>query len=152
MFMTALRRFCPLIIATLLVFATVPSAFAQEADSSAGPVRTIGGSVLFVQQGNGFEAQIEGKPFDRLNAGRIAHFDEPSGARMIVEAFDSGAPELVFYDFSKRPPAVERIGRRMKLTGVFWQGDEVVLKSADGWFRFQRGTLTKLVSSKMIYH
>jgi hypothetical protein len=66
MFMTALRRFCPLIIATLLVFATVPSAFAQEADSSAGPVRTIGGSVLFVQQGNGFEAQIEGKPFDRL--------------------------------------------------------------------------------------
>src|SRR5258708_947781 len=151
MFMTALRLFCPLIIATLLVFATVPSAFAQEA-SSAGPVRTIGGSVLFVQQGNGFEAQIDGTTFDRVSARRIAHFDEPSGARMIVEAFDSGAPELVLYDFSKRPPAVERIGRRMKLTGVFWQRDEIVLKSADGWFRFQRGTLTKLVSSKMIYH
>ena len=93
--MTALRRFCPLIIATLLVFATVPSAFAQEADSSAGPVRTIGGSVLFVQQGNVFEAHIEGKPFDRLNAGRIAHFDEPSGGRMIIEAFDRGAPEPI---------------------------------------------------------
>jgi hypothetical protein len=136
----------------LLVFAIAPGAFAQEADSSAGPIRTIGGSVLFVQQGNGFEAQIDGKPFDRFNAGRINHFDEPSGARMIVEAFDSGVPELVLYDFSKRPPAVERIGRRMKLTGVFWQRDEVVLKSADGWFRFQRGTLTKLVSSKTIYH
>ncbi|MDN7176761.1 hypothetical protein M0D69_01735 [Caballeronia sp. SEWSISQ10-4 2] len=150
--MTALRRIRPLIVATLLLFTTVPRVFAQEADSSTGPIRTIGGSVLFVQQGNGFEAQIDGKPFDRLNAGRIAHFDEPSGTRMIVEAFDSGAPELVLYDFSKRPPAVERIGRRMKLTGVFWQGNEVVLKSADGWFRFQRGTLTKLVSSKMIYH
>jgi hypothetical protein len=150
--MTVLRIFRSLFFAVLLVFAVTPYAFAQEADSSLGPNQTIGGSVLFVQQGNGFEAQIEGKPFDRLNARRIAHFDEPSGSRMIVEAFDSGAPDLVLYDFSKRPPAVERIGRRMKLTGVFWQRDEVVLKSADGWFRFQRGTLTKLVSSKTIYH
>jgi hypothetical protein len=150
--MIALRTFRSLFLAVLLAFASEPGAFAQEADSSAGPIRTTGGSVLFVQQANGFEAQIDGKPFDRFNARHIAHFDEPSGARMIVEAFDSGAPELVLYDFSKRPPAVERIGRRMKLTGVFWQRDEVVLKSADGWFRFQRGTLTKLVSSKMIYH
>jgi hypothetical protein len=42
--------------------------------------------------------------------------------------------------------------KRMKLTGVFWQGDEVVLKSADGWFRFQRGTLTRLTSSRVIYN
>ena len=40
----------------------------------------------------------------------------------------------------------------MKLDGVFWQGDEIVLKTAEGWFRLQRGTLTKLVSSKTIYH
>src|SRR5260370_19676071 len=129
MFMTALRRFCPSIIATLLVFATVPSAFAQEA-SSAGPVRTIGGSVLFVQQGNGFEAQIDGTTFDRVSARRIAHFDEPSGAPMIVEAFDSGAPELVLYDFSKRPPALERIATRMTLTSSSSQPDHIVLKNA----------------------
>jgi len=150
--MTALRHFFPLIVAALLAFAVVPGVFAQEADASAGPIRTTGGSVVFVQQGATFEAQIDGKPFDQLNARRIAHFDEPSGARMIVEAFDTGLPELVLYDFTRRPPTVERMTKRMKLTGVFWQRDEVVLKSADGWYRFQRGTLTKLTSSKMTYH
>jgi hypothetical protein len=128
------------------------SVFAQDAQTEMGPITTKAGTVQFVQQGAGFDAQLDGATFDRLNAGRIAHFDETSGARMIVEAFDNGAPELVLYDFRKRPPAVERIGRRMKLTGVFWQDGEVVLKSADGWFRFQRGTLTKLTSSKAIYH
>lgn len=146
--MIALRTFFPLILTVLFV----PGAFAQEADSNAGPIQVAGGSVSFVQQGNGFEAQFNGAPFDRFNARRVAHFDEPSGARMIVEAFDSGAPELSLYDFTRRPPLVERVGRRMKLTGVFWQRDEVVLKSADGWFRFQRGTLTKLSASKTIYH
>jgi hypothetical protein len=150
--MTALRHFFPLMVAALLTFAVVPGAFAQEADSSAGPIRTTGGSVAFVQQGAIIEAQIDGKTFDKLNARRIVHFEEPSGARMIVEAFDTGAPELVLYDFTKRPPAVERMTKRMKLTGVFWQRDEVVLRSADGWYRFQRGTLTKLTSSKTTYH
>ncbi|CAN7214711.1 hypothetical protein LJR034_000650 [Caballeronia sp. LjRoot34] len=150
--MTALRHFFPLIVAPLLAFAVVPGAFAQEADASSGPIRTTGGSVVFVQQGATFEAQIDGKPFDQLNARRIAHFEEPSGARMIVEAFDTGSPELVLYDFTRRPPTVEHMTKRMKLTNVFWQRDEVVLKSADGWYRFQRGTLTKLTSSKMTYH
>jgi hypothetical protein len=150
--MTAFRHFFPLIVAALLAFAAVPAVFAQDADAGAGPIRTTGGSVLFVQQGDSIEAQIDGTPFDRLIARRITHFEEPSGARMIVEAFDTGAPTLILYDFSKRPPTVERLTKRMKLTGVFWQGDEVVLKSTDGWFRFKRGTLTKLTSSKMIYH
>jgi hypothetical protein len=150
--MTPFRHFFPLTVAALLTFAAVPVVFAQEADASAGPIHTTGGSVVFVQRGATFEAQIDGKPFDQLNARRIAHFEEPSGARMIVEAFDTGAPELVLYDFTKRPPRVERMTKRMKLTGVFWQGDEVVLKSAAGWYRFQRGTLTKLTSSKMTYH
>ncbi len=141
-----------IVLSLLFAALTVSHAFAQEADSSAGPVRTTAGSVTFVQQGNGIDAQLNGNTFDRITARRIAHFDEPSGARMIVEAFDEGAPELLLYDFTKRPPAVERLGRRMKLTGVFWQRDEVVLKSAEGWYRFQRGTLTKLVSSKTIYH
>lgn len=140
------------VFSLLLAMCVVPGAFAQDTDSSAGPIRTTAGSVTFVQQGNNIDAQLDGATFDRLNARRITHFVEPSGARMIVEAFDNGAPELLLYDFTKRPPAVERIGRRMKLTGVFWQRDEVVLKSAEGWYRFQRGTLTKLVSSKTIYH
>jgi hypothetical protein len=146
-FRFALARFCAALIA--LHGARV---FAQDAQTGMGPVATKAGSGQFVQQGAGFDAQLDGATFDHLNAGRVAHFDEMSGARMIVEAFDNGAPELVLYDFRKRPPAVQRIGRRMKLTGVFWQDDEVVLKSADGWFRFQRGTLTKLTSSKVIYH
>ncbi|MGA7816258.1 hypothetical protein [Caballeronia sp.] len=128
------------------------SVSAQDAQTGMGPIATKAGGVQFVQQGAGFDAQLDGATFDRLNAGRIAHFDEMSGARMIVEAFDSGPPELVLYDFRKRPPTVERIGRRMKLTGVFWQDGEVVLKSTDGWFRFQRGTLTRLTSSRVIYH
>lgn len=150
--MIALRHFFPVIVAALMAFTVVPRAVAQEADASAGPIRTTGGSVMFVQQGTTFEAQIDGKPFDQLNARSIAHFEEPSGARMIVEAFDNGAPELVLYDFTRRPPTVERMTKRMKLTGVFWQRDEVVMRSADGWYRFQRGTLTKLTSLKMIYH
>ena len=150
--MTALRIFRPLFFSVLLAFTITPNAHAQEAESSAGPIRTTAGSVLFVHQGNGFEAQIDGQTFDRFNARRIAHFEEPSGARMLIEAFDGGAPELLLYDFTKRPPAVERIERRMKLLGVYWQRDEVVLKTTDGWFRFQRGTLTKLVSTKTIYY
>jgi hypothetical protein len=146
--MPVLRIFFSLLLAML----STPGAFAQDADSGAGPIRTVAGSVTFVQQGNGVDAQLDGTTFDRLSARRIVHHVEPSGARMIVEASDGGAPELLLYDFTKRPPAVERIGRRMKLTGVFWQRDEVVLKSAEGWYRFQRGTLTKLTSSKTVYH
>jgi hypothetical protein len=146
--MALFRIFFSLLFAVLIT----RGAFAQDANSSAGPIRTTAGSVTFVQQGNSIDARLDGVTFDRLNARRIAHFVEPSGARMIVEAFDSGAPELLLYDFTKRPTAVERIGRRMTLTGVFWQRDEVVLKSAEGWYRFQRGTLTKLTSSKTIYH
>jgi hypothetical protein len=83
------------IFSLLLAMIVVPGAFAQDADSSAGPVRTTAGSVTFVQQGNGIDAQLDGATFDRLSARRIAHFVEPSGARMIVEAFDNGAPELL---------------------------------------------------------
>ena len=103
--------------------------------------------------GAAYVAQVDGRVFDHLNANRLRHFDETSGAhgavaRMIVEGNDG----LVLYDFRRNPPAVERIGRRLKLDGVYWQRDEVVLKSTEGWYRFQRGTLTKLTSSKTIYH
>lgn len=117
-----------------------------------GPVTTKSGVVQFVQQGDVIDVQLDGVSIDRLSARRVAHFEEPSGARMLVEVFNAGAPELVLYDFGRRPPVVEKIGRRMSLSGVFWQPDEVVMRSTDGWFRFQRGVLTKLSSSKVVYH
>ena len=117
-----------------------------------GPVTTKSGVVQFVQQGDVIDVQLDGVSIDRLSARRVAHFEEPSGARMLVEVFNAGAPELVLYDFGRRPPLVEKIGRRMSLSGVFWQPDEVVMRSTDGWFRFQRGVLTKLSSSKVVYH
>jgi len=127
------------------------TAHAQSSDS--GPIATAGGSLQFVREGAAYVAQIDERAFDRLNASRLQHFDDLSGpretvARMLVESNDG----VVLYDFRRNPPALERIGRRLKLVGVYWQGDEVVLKSTEGWYKYQRGTLTKLKSSKTIYH
>jgi hypothetical protein len=58
----------------------------------------------------------------------------------------------VLYDFRHHPPLVQRSGKRMTVKRVFWQGDEVVMQSSQGWFRFQRGVLTKLQSSTTTYH
>jgi len=58
----------------------------------------------------------------------------------------------VLYDFRRRPPQVQRVGVRMTVKRVFWQGDEVVMQGSQGWFRFQRGVLTKLQSSTTTYH
>lgn len=148
--MTILRS---LLCITALALTMSSLAHAQEAETGLGPQKTHAGMLAFIPQNPGYSAQLDGKPFDQLVGTRIAHFDETSGARMIVESFDGkGAPLLALYDFRKQPPSVEKIGRRMKLDGVFWQGDEIVLKTTEGWFRLQRGTLTKLVSSKTIYH
>jgi hypothetical protein len=142
-----------LLFIAALAMTTSNPARAQEAETGLGPQKTSAGMLAFIPQNPGFSAQLDGKLFDQLDGTRIAHFDETSGARMIVESFDGkGPPLLALYDFRRQPPSVERIGRRMKLDGVFWQGDEVVLKTTAGWFRWQRGTLTKLVSSKTIYH
>jgi hypothetical protein len=58
----------------------------------------------------------------------------------------------VLYDFRQRPPLVQRLGERMTVKRVFWQGDEVVMQSSQGWFRFKGGVLTKLRSSTTTYH
>ncbi|SAL20326.1 hypothetical protein AWB68_00739 [Caballeronia choica] len=144
------RRWKGLLMA-VLVASGASGAHAQS--SASGPIATTGGALQFVPDGAAYVAQVDGRVFDHLNANRLRHFDETSGAhgavaRMIVEGNDG----LVLYDFRRNPPAVERIGRRLKLDGVYWQRDEVVLKSTEGWYRFQRGTLTKLTSSKTIYH
>lgn len=128
------------------------SAFAQEARTGNGPIAVKAGSVEFVQQGAVFDVQLDGASVDRLSARRIAHFDEPSGGRMVVEAFEAGTPEVFVYDFRRRPPVVEKLDRRMTLSGVFWQGDEIVMRTSDGWYRFQQGALTRLSSTKTVYH
>jgi hypothetical protein len=58
----------------------------------------------------------------------------------------------VLYDLRSDPPLVQRFGKRMKIKRVFWQRDEVVLQSSEGWFRFKSGALTRLRSSKTTYH
>jgi hypothetical protein len=58
----------------------------------------------------------------------------------------------VLYDFRSKPPVVVRSGRRMSVTRVFWQGEDVVMQGSQGWFRFKNGVLTKLQSTTTIYH
>jgi hypothetical protein len=143
------RRFLQGLLATAALFASV----AHAQSGTTGPVATVGGSLQFVQEGSAYVAQIDGQPFDRVNGSRLRHFDDTSGpheavARMLVEEGNG----LVLYDFRRKPPAVERIGRRLRIDSVYWQRDEAVLRTGEGWYRFQRGTLTKLTSSKTIYH
>jgi hypothetical protein len=147
------RRWSGLLMAVLVASVASGASGVHAQSSASGPIATAGGALQFVPDGAAYVAQVDGRAFDHLNASRLQHFDETSGAhgavaRMIVEGNDG----LVLYDFRRKPPTVERIGRRLKLDGVYWQRDEVVLKSTEGWYRFQRGTLTKLTSSKTIYH
>ena len=91
--------------------------------------------------------------FDRFSANALTHFDDVDSAndnvtRTLVQT-DSGP---VLYDFRRHPPLVQRSGKRMTVRRVFWQGDEVVMQSSQGWFRFQGGVLTKLQSSITTYH
>lgn len=121
--------------------------------SDAGPLDTPAGQVQFVRDGQGFSALLGNDAFDRFSAHALTHFDDMNSAngtvaRVLVQT-DLGP---VLYDFRHRPPLVQRIGARMSVKRVFWQGDEVVMQGSQGWFRFQRGVLTKLQSSKTIYH
>jgi hypothetical protein len=125
----------------------------QAQSNAAGPLVTPAGKLQFVRVDRDFEGMLDNEIFDRFNANTLTHFDDvgkanDSVARMLVQT-DSG-PAL--YDFRHRPPLVQRSGRRMTVKRVFWQGDEVVMQSSQGWFRFKRGVLTKLQSSTTTYH
>jgi hypothetical protein len=118
-----------------------------------GPIVTPSGTLLFVRDDRDFVATLNSDVFDRFDANKVVHFDDLSSsndklARTLVQT-DSGP---VLYDFRRNPPLVQRTGRRMVVKRVFWQGEEVVMQSAQGWFSFQRGTLTKLQSSTSVYH
>lgn len=121
--------------------------------SELGPFITPSGKLQFLQAGAEFSGMLDTEVFDRFGANRLAHFDDVDQAndavrRTLVQT-DRGP---VLYDFRRRPPLVQRLGKRIALKRVFWQGDEVVLQSSTGWFRFKGGVLTNLQSSKITFH
>lgn len=136
------------------VLATLSFATCAHAQSSAaGPIATVSGELQFERNERGFVAMLDTKPFDRFDANTLAHFDDAGNAndtvaRMLVQT--EAGPVLI--DFRRRPPLVQRTGRRMTVKRVFWQGDEVVMQGSQGWFRFVGGELTKLQSSSTTYH
>jgi hypothetical protein len=129
-------------------FATCVHAQSDEV----GPIVTPSGELQFERADHDFVAMLDKTLFDRFDANTLTHFDDVGDTndtvtRMLVE---TGAGP-VLYDFSRRPPVVLRLGKRMTVKRVFWQGDEVVMQGSQGWFRFQRGVLTKLQSSTTTY-
>lgn len=140
----------------LFVAALVTSCFMTcvRAQSNApGPLVTPSGELQFVRSDRDFVGMLDKQSFDRFSAGTLTHFDDIGNtnqtvARMLVQT-DSG---LTLYDFRHRPPLVQRTGTRIEVKRVFWQDDEVVMQSSQGWFRFKGGVLTKLQSSKTTYH
>lgn len=138
----------------IAVLAATSFATCVHAQSNAsGPLVTPSGTLQFVRVDRDFVGMIDNENFDRFGANTLAHFDDVGNAddtvmRTLVQT-DSGP---VLYDFRQRPPLVQRSGVRMTVKRVFWQGDEVVMQSSQGWFRFKGGVLTKLQSVTTTYH
>jgi hypothetical protein len=140
-----------LFLAALAATSFVTCVHAQS--NACGPLVTPSGNLQFVRVNRDFEGMLDKEIFDRFTASTLTHFDDIGNAnnsvtRTLVQT-DSGP---VLYDFRHHPPLVQRSGKRMTVKCVFWQGDEVVMQSSQGWFRFERGVLTKLQSSTTTYH
>ncbi|WP_341316410.1 hypothetical protein WN982_34070 [Paraburkholderia sp. IMGN_8] len=140
-----------LFLAALAATSFVTCVHAQS--NASGPLVTPAGKLQFVRVDRDFEGMLDKEIFDRFSASTLTHFDEVGNAndsvtRTLVQT-DSGP---VLYDFRHHPPLVQRSGKRMTVKRVFWQGDEVVMQSSQGWFRFKGGVLTKLQSSMTTYH
>ncbi|MFL9934417.1 hypothetical protein P0D88_35830 [Paraburkholderia sp. RL18-103-BIB-C] len=140
-----------LILAALAATSFVTCVHAQS--NAPGPLDTPSGKLQFVRVDRDFVGMLDKEIFDRFGANTLSHFDDVGNAndtiaRTLVQT-DSGP---VLYDFRHHPPLVQRTGKRMTVKRVFWQGDEVVMQSSQGWFRFERGVLTKLQSSTTTYH
>ncbi|MFM0207243.1 hypothetical protein PQQ96_07520 [Paraburkholderia sediminicola] len=138
----------------IAVLAATSFATCVHAQSNAsGPLVTPSGTLQFVRVDRDFVGMLDNENFDRFGANTLTHFDDVGSAndtvmRTLVQT-DSGP---VLYDFRHRPPLVQRSGVRMTVKRVFWQGDEVVMQSSQGWFRFKGGVLTKLQSVTTTYH
>ncbi|REE19300.1 MULTISPECIES: hypothetical protein [unclassified Paraburkholderia] len=140
-----------LFFASLAAISLATSVHAQS--NAPGPLATPSGALEFARAERDFVGMLDKEVFDRFGADTLTHFDEVGNAsdtvtRTLVQT-DSGP---VLYDFRRRPPLVQRSGKRMTVRRVFWQGDEVVMQSSQGWFRFKGGVLTKLQSSTTTYH
>jgi hypothetical protein len=140
-----------LFLAVLAATSLVTCVHAQS--NASGPLVTPSGKLQFERVDHDFEAMLDKEIFDHFGADTLTHFDDVGDAddtvtRTLVQT-DSGP---VLYDFRSHPPLVLRSGKRMTVKRVFWQGDEVVMQGSQGWFRFNRGVLTKLQSSTTTYH
>ncbi|WP_250471417.1 hypothetical protein [Caballeronia sp. GAFFF1] len=125
---------------------------AHAQSDAAGPVATQAGTVYFLRDESGFAAMLGTQAFDRFDARRLAHFDEAGSNGSITRALMQTDTGPVLYDFRRNPPLVQRAGKRMTVQRVFWQGDEVVMQTTAGWYKLERGALTKLQSSTKTYH
>jgi hypothetical protein len=146
-----MRRLLIAALATLSASCFVTCAQAQS--NASGPLATASGTLQFVRNDRDFAGMLDNQMFDRFDAATLKHFDDIGGSndaveRMLVQT-DAGP---VLYDFRRRPPIVQRSGRRMTVSRVFWRSDEVVMQGSQGWFRFKGGELTKLQSSTTTYH
>ncbi|MGF6875228.1 hypothetical protein [Paraburkholderia sp. MM5477-R1] len=140
-----------LFLAGLAATSFVTCVHAQS--NASGPLVTPSGNLQFVRVDGDFVGMLDKEIFHRFSASMLTHFDDVGNAndsvtRTLVQT-DSGP---VLYDFRHHPPLVQRSGKRMTVKRVFWQGDEVVMQSSQGWFQFKRGVLTKLQSSTTTYH
>jgi hypothetical protein len=141
-----------LLLAALAATSFATGAHAQNHES--GPLVTPSGKLQFVRTDHDFAATLDGgEAFDHFGATTLTHFDDITDendtvTRTLVQT-DAGP---VLYDFRYHPPRVLRLGKRMTVKRVFWQGDEVVMQGSEGWFRFDRGVLTKLQSSMTTFH
>lgn len=140
-----------LLLAGLTACAFATTAYAQV--SAPGPFNTPAGTLQFVRDDHDFVAMLDRDIIDRFDAKTLTHFDETgaqgdSVSRVLVQS----AYGPVLYDLRRQPPVVQHVRTAMTVKRVFWQPDEVVMQGPEGWFRFKDGTLTKLSSSKSIYH
>ncbi len=140
-----------LLLAALAATCFVTHVHAQS--NASGPLVTPAGTLQFARVDHDFVGMLDNETIDRFSASTLTHFDEigntsDSIMRTLVQT-DAGP---VLYDFRHHPPLVQRAGQRMTVKRVFWQGDEVVMQTSQGWFRLKGGTLTKLQSSKTTYH
>jgi hypothetical protein len=140
-----------LFAATVAAFSLIACAHAQS--HAASSLATLAGTLQFAQENHAFTATLDQQTFDHFSASQLIHFDDVGGkngaiTRMLVQT-DSGP---VLYDFHRHPPLVQRANQRMTIKRVFWQDDEVVMQSTQGWFHFRHGEFAKLQSSKTIYH
>ncbi|CAM2184001.1 Nuclear transport factor 2 family protein [Paraburkholderia sacchari] len=136
--------------AALATASLVTGAHAQS--NASGPFATPSGELQFVRDDRDFVSMLNREKFDRFDAKTLMHFDEVGANGAITRTLVQTAYGPVVYDLRRNPPLVQRANVRMTVKRVFWQPDEAVMQSPEGWFQLKNGTLTKLQATKTTYH